>query len=334
MIGVNVELQGDSSNILKQLAEKLNTTVENDRLQLPEFVGDGYCKSFNFGRGVSVILTDCCYKIDIEYGGTSSDQPVFVLQYDQISACRGESRPASQEVQKELVFAFGSHDHKQARLRGEKVLSLRILIDPSWMEQVLQDNQLNNKLFDLLGSYPANELKLPLSAEEKVWLQQIADHRKETSWNEFYTEIRIRMLLEKFILRIKSIMSRVQIKHFSEQEIGQLRLAEQTLVNNFSEPAPTISELSKLIGMSPSKFKNDFRELFGLPVYQYFQKSRMMHAKELIIKNRISIKQAGTLVGYTNLSHFSAAFKKEFGVLPKQFLDSKRKTEPELSCVE
>ncbi|OYW19244.1 MAG: hypothetical protein B7Z54_04295 [Sphingobacteriales bacterium 12-47-4] len=36
----------------------------------------------------------------------------------------------------------------------------------------------------------------------------------------------------------------------------------------------------------------------------------------------MTIKEVGMQVGYTNLSHFSVAFKKEFGVLPSEMREN------------
>lgn len=98
----------------------------------------------------------------------------------------------------------------------------------------------------------------------------------------------------------------------------RLRKAEQHLLRDFTEPAPTINELAREAGMSPSKFKTDFRQMFGLPVYQYYQRNRMLQARRLLETNQMTIKEAGMQVGYTNLSHFSVAFRKEFGLLPSE----------------
>jgi AraC-like DNA-binding protein len=58
--------------------------------------------------------------------------------------------------------------------------------------------------------------------------------------------------------------------------------------------------------------------MYGMGLYEYFQKNRMQKARSLLLAENISVKEVGVKVGYTNLSNFSLAFKKEFGVLPSQ----------------
>ena len=46
----------------------------------------------------------------------------------------------------------------------------------------------------------------------------------------------------------------------------------------------------------------------------------MNRAKVLLMSQKYSIKEIGNQLGYTNLSNFAAAFKKEFNSLPSQLI--------------
>ena len=92
---------------------------------------------------------------------------------------------------------------------------------------------------------------------------------------------------------------------------------EPTIINYLVTP-PTIDELSRISAMSPTKLKNDFKNLYGFPIYVYYQKNRMIKAKALLLTSKYSIKEVGVMVGYSNLSHFANTFKKEFNILPSE----------------
>ena len=111
---------------------------------------------------------------------------------------------------------------------------------------------------------------------------------------------------------------------FKEEEISRLVKAENMLLEDFSKTPPTISLLSKVCTMSPTKFKNDFKVLYGLPVYEYYQKNRMAYARALIQGGEHAIKEVGMMIGYSNLGHFAAAFKKEYNMLPSEWLHANR----------
>ncbi len=61
--------------------------------------------------------------------------------------------------------------------------------------------------------------------------------------------------------------------------------------------------------------------MYGMPIYEYYQKNRMMRAKALLQEEKHAIKQVGIMVGYTNLGHFAASFRKEFGILPSELVN-------------
>ena len=107
----------------------------------------------------------------------------------------------------------------------------------------------------------------------------------------------------------------------SREEIEQMMRVEEQLLASLSEP-PTISQLARDAAMSPSKLKKQFKDVFGLPVYEYFQKKRMQKARELLLEGNRSIKSVGMELGFSNLSNFSMAFRKEFGKLPSEMLKS------------
>lgn len=111
------------------------------------------------------------------------------------------------------------------------------------------------------------------------------------------------------------------IRIFAE-EIKRLIMVESCLVRDFSAPPPTISSLSRMAAMSATSLKNKFKKMYGTSLYDYFQKNRMRQAKILMLTRKHSIREVGLQLGYSNLSNFSIAFKKEFKRLPSQFLRS------------
>jgi len=95
----------------------------------------------------------------------------------------------------------------------------------------------------------------------------------------------------------------------------KLYRAQEILNQNIDAP-PSLSELSKLVGLNDYKLKKNFKELFGFPVYKYLQNERLNKAHELLRTDDLSIQEAAWAVGYESLSSFSNAFIKKFGFRP------------------
>ena len=106
----------------------------------------------------------------------------------------------------------------------------------------------------------------------------------------------------------------------SKADIDRVMQVEAVLTKDIFEPAPTISQLARMVSISESKLKKDFKLLYGVPVYEYFQKIRMQAARDKLLAGGHSVKEVAMELGYSNLSNFTIAFKKEFGLLPSKLL--------------
>jgi len=98
------------------------------------------------------------------------------------------------------------------------------------------------------------------------------------------------------------------------RERQRLMAARERLLLDLST-APTIAELAREIGLNQLKLKQGFKTLFGTSVYALFQQHRMERARQLLRTHNVT--ETALMLGYNNLSHFSTAFRKQFGILPR-----------------
>src|SRR5581483_8511112 len=95
---------------------------------------------------------------------------------------------------------------------------------------------------------------------------------------------RIMLLIERFFLRLyqrrKTSFLNIPL---SKADIQRVMQVEATLTKDIFEPAPTISELARMVSISESKLKKDFKLIYGIPVYEYFQKARMQAARDKLL---------------------------------------------------
>lgn len=117
-----------------------------------------------------------------------------------------------------------------------------------------------------------------------------------------------------------------QKNDFSEKDKNKLFQAKEIVTTNYSKP-PSITQLSKMVGLNSNKLKKNFKELFGVPVFKYIQEERLHKAYELLRQSEKTVQEAAWEVGYESLSSFSNAFHKKFGARPnevkQQFLSNK-----------
>ncbi len=80
----------------------------------------------------------------------------------------------------------------------------------------------------------------------------------------------------------------------------------------------TISAFARNAGMSLFQFTRVFAELIGMPPHRYLNAARLREAAAMLAQGR-SVTDSCFACGYNNLSHFSRAFTRRYGVSPSRY---------------
>lgn len=102
------------------------------------------------------------------------------------------------------------------------------------------------------------------------------------------------------------------------REIAQT--ARETVLSHLSSPL-TIPELARECGTSPTVLKESFREEYGMPLYAWARRRRMIAAAKLLVQTRLSVAEIAHAVGYSNPSKFARAFSACLGMNPSAWRD-------------
>lgn len=86
----------------------------------------------------------------------------------------------------------------------------------------------------------------------------------------------------------------------------------------------SIERFAYLTGKSLSAFKRDFEKTFGATPSHWLVQKRLEEAYFLLDKKQQKLSEIYLDLGFEDLSHFSFAFKKKFGVAPREVAEGKR----------
>jgi AraC-like DNA-binding protein len=102
-----------------------------------------------------------------------------------------------------------------------------------------------------------------------------------------------------------------------QQRLAQERVEQVVLLlkQDLAEP-PALEELGRKIGCSHFYLSRIFSQSTGKTITQYLRQLRMEKAAELLRSGEYNVTEASLEVGYSSLSHFSAAFHETFGCCP------------------
>ncbi len=181
----------------------------------------------------------------------------------------------------------------------EKELPLQVV------NSIREDNDFNFR----------NDLKL--SIELNNIINQIIYCPYKGSMKSFFLEGKSIELLILFLNQLSDVLRVDLIKRHSLdlQDIRRMHKAKDILISDLAVPTK-ISDLAAEVGTNECYLKKQFKQVFGVSVFAYFQQARMEKARILLMNNALSVSEAAHTLGYTSVSYFTIAFKKHFGYNP------------------
>jgi AraC-like DNA-binding protein len=136
---------------------------------------------------------------------------------------------------------------------------------------------------------------------------------------EFYREAKV---IELIAYQIDELIKPVKELHstgvkLTAKEETLMEYCYQMLLSSLENP-PSLIELAREINMSDYRLKNGFRQKYGLSPYRFVVEHRMLKAKELLIREDMTVSEVAMAVGFTSLGSFSNSFYEKFGIRPSE----------------
>ena len=219
-------------------------------------------------------------------------------------------------VSKEGDLTFGFADGEIFHLQHSKdFCNIEVMIMPKLLAILIKDMDFHFSCLSAKVDFFLQHLQIHQSINVLSCARQLFYLMQNTD-----CKVTNRLLLYAHVLKylnwyFKSFDSLLTKEEFTQWEYEQFNYVRNYLVSDLTNP-PTIEWLAKQVGINQSKLKKGFKQVFGKSIYAYFLTERMNKAKQLLMEN--SVTETAVMMGYSNISHFSSAFRKQFGVLPKE----------------
>jgi AraC-like DNA-binding protein len=149
-------------------------------------------------------------------------------------------------------------------------------------------------------------------------LQQILHCPFQGLSQQMYLEGKIWELIALHLAQTVETDSTYTSKPLRAEDIERIHYAKDVLIARIEEP-PSLIELARLASINDHKLKVGFRQVFGTTVFGYLHNYRMERSRQLIAAGELSVAEAAKAVGFVNRSHFAIAFRKKFGVNPRDY---------------
>jgi AraC family transcriptional activator of pyochelin receptor len=326
----------DYEQLWEESSAKGNVTLIENDWSYAETWQHSFAKRFlqilqlRFGLSVEIGNSEsfCTWGLEIEHPNSYPLTLAFQIL--------GKARALTPEVNNDYyyesagenyLFSVAGANEIEEKLAGEQLLSVRIRIEPEFLRtfSLGQLDLLPKEVHPFL-----NGNNLPVfhrcvgesTPEMQLALRQILNCSYQGVMKQMFIESKV---LELITLQFTQLIEMEKGKKLAirlrPQDIDSIHYAKEILINNLDNP-PSLLELARQVGVSERKLKQGFRSCFGTTAFKYLHHYRMARSRQLLAEGRMSVAEVANSVGYSHLSHFASAFKRQFGVNPGSYLRS------------
>lgn len=123
-------------------------------------------------------------------------------------------------------------------------------------------------------------------------------------------------LVYDFTVELQSQRLNEEFLNFKLIELKKILEIEKQITMDLQKPIVPVKEMARMAGMSVSKFKTLFFELYNTSPHQYILEKKLIYARELLQSGQYTITQISYKLGYNHPSGFSRIYRKKFNYSP------------------
>ncbi|OJW53811.1 MAG: hypothetical protein BGO55_01655 [Sphingobacteriales bacterium 50-39] len=312
------------------MAEDKSCIVTDSVLYFSGKSGKGFMAVAGISTGVEVLAINVSSLTeDLTFSFLPSrSASSYVLCFDDISL------PGKLESDLSLTYAGTPGDRHNSSVsitdasygklvsypKEKTVRALIVRVQKSSMGHLIDDFDAG-AIQSILQSHNNTSLSWPITFKYRLLLNDFMADIVQHPFRELFTIRNVSILVE-YLLQQFFVMERLTKdgNYLSTQDTLNLSKVEHHLCSNYKQEFPGIEKLSRISAMSPTSLKTKFKKYYGETLFGYYQKNKLEHARKLL-DNKVPVKVVATEIGYSNPSHFTLAFKKEYGFSPWHYLN-------------
>ena len=310
---------------LSSFAKTIGSTVKNGRVIIPEQFGSGYVMGFLFGKQLRMVVRN--YVLNEEMVITrhpdwlTSNMVMISLNNILKVPSKANDDMNSVRLQPPSVTITTNGFEPELHLhRGQRFNDIHLGINAAYLGELL-DTQTSHPI---LKNIVANDQPLVFEQVVSVALQntaaEIAERVVLAPLHHFFYKLKAQELICYLLMEL-SQRKEHNIQALNSHDIKMLYAVKDKISGDLAK-APVLAKLADYAGISESKLKRLFKQVFGENIYTYYQSLRMNEAAFLLKNKNMSVSEVGYAMGFTNLSHFTRVFEEHIGLKPKKFMMS------------
>ncbi|MCF2443385.1 AraC family transcriptional regulator [Dyadobacter sp. CY345] len=312
-------------DFITRFSEKINVPVRDNFLEIPKEMGEGYVRKVAFGDDFKLTIHRYLLKEDLiikRNPAATSNNVRTIFFYNnkedfEVKYNNEDNIPFSQKNDSSILLSTNDLRTEIRFPAGSTIQYVVVGITADRLRSVLSIEKPNGTLKTITAENASFLFFESLDPEMQLLLNNIVSVDMNNSLNNFYVQIKVQELMYLLFNKL-SLRENATFKNINSNDAEKLLIIRNEILSDLSSP-PVLSELAMIASMSETKLKQLFKQTFGDSIYNYYQKARMEEAAFLLKQAKQSVSEVGYELGFSNLSHFSRLFEKQYGITPKKF---------------
>ncbi|MEO6685350.1 MAG: helix-turn-helix transcriptional regulator, partial [Dyadobacter sp.] len=303
-----------------KLAEILGTTCEDGYVKVPEDKGSGYLQGFVLDNSIGMMIRDCEFNDDLLIRRNFNLNPHerILMTFNNILPSRhGSTAQTNIENIPSIQIGKGKLNLEMLYPSHTNFRSILVTIYASNLKKLLGLQTESAILKTIFESDQPTIFEEIISPQiQKVALEIIENNIPENMQPLYYRIKAEELICLLFVALLKR--ENTSIQAVNEIDAQKIYKVKSKILSQLSVP-PVLDILAEEVGMSKSKLKRLFKQVFGESMFNYYQRFRMQQAARLLKERKLTVSEVGFEMGFTNLGHFTRVFEEHIGVKPKRF---------------
>lgn len=237
---------------------------------------------------------------------------VYVISGELDVLCQNKRRHCLHRGQAYLIRKnFKAHKIEYPSKDGTPFKGLFLQLKAPMLKKSMTEFNLGKKPSDKIYSSKSPYVLLP---EHPLFIAMFKSLEEYFDLNSYPSEALMGVKIKEVILTLIEIMPELKSVLFDFAEPWKINITDY-MEDNFTNELD-LNGFAHYTGRSLSSFKKEFIDTFHMPPGKWLIKRRLQEARKMIVENGEKPLDVYWKVGFKNLSHFSTAFKREFGYPP------------------
>ena len=315
-------LHSDGAHFLQALGFAFNSTVVNNKLEFCSPDAIGSINLYEVSAGLSMLLFDLELitkphtETMIDISGLNSFIIFAIPIPEQISIGKQGSNTSGRLI----LFSSADKKMKISINAGRISKAVALIISEKWIKQECEEMGELNLLLQLPKFFwPEDSQFYSDRVAESIFQTMVTMHEYPTihTTPAFY----IKTKTVSILLDILSAVQQDRLASVQDQYFDQPRMSaiEKILEEHLKTNLPPISAIARQAVLSESTLKRNFKQMYGVSIYEYYLQKKMQLARQMLDQQPIAVKEVGYMLGYEKTSNFIKAFKKYYDLPPGSY---------------